>query len=100
MAILFAVGLFPPSREIKGLSFPEGANYITAMVFLGFLSLIFRFNDGMNDGQPKHMCVPEGMLNIVQAHALWHVLGAGLLLVTYDYFARVSGEEGERIFGD
>jgi len=60
-------------------------------------AFFFRLMDGWNDdGTAKRLCSPTAA---IQAHALWHILGAGALLFTFDYFARVSGR-GDRIFGD
>jgi hypothetical protein len=59
------------------------------------LSIVVRLMDG--DGKP--LCLREGMLGILQAHATWHVLGALTLLMLYDLFARISGDD-RRIFGD
>ena len=56
------------------------------------VGLVFR----LLDGKDKPFCLPG---NVFQAHAHWHVLSAGALLLAYDFFSRCAGDRG-RIFGE
>jgi hypothetical protein len=57
--------------------------YFWGFVSFGVPAVFFRLNDGHN----RLLCKPDGMLGFLQAHAMWHVLGAAVLLVGYDFFA-------------
>jgi len=97
LLILFFIG-FVPSSRVKALSEAEKALYLLALTLATGLSAFFRLFDGLSDGHPKLLCYPEGMLGFLQAHAVWHILGAASLLITYDYFSRVSGDQGGVLF--
>ncbi len=66
------------------------------MVVVGITALVVRLSDGISDGQDKWLCSRhEGTL---QAHAVWHVLSALLVLVVYDFFCRLYFPEQGRVF--
>jgi hypothetical protein len=72
------------------LSQGQQAFYVLGVALAVGLSGVFRLLDG--PGNP--LCYPDGMLGILQSHAVWHVLSAALLFLTWDYFSSVSGDGG------
>lgn len=98
--ILFAIVIFALCvRQLFTVRFSFADNpalwiYLPVGLPAAFLSFLFRLTDG--DGKP--LCYQGGMLEILQAHAVWHVLSAATLLILYDFFAWISGED-YRIFG-
>ena len=90
---LMGAGLLAPSRQIRPLLYREIGGYVMGTIGLGMFSAVCRLGDG--DG--RVLCDPTGP---VQFHALWHLFSAMLLLVAYDYFARVADQPGERILAD
>lgn len=50
----------------------------------------------LGDGAGRFLSAPGSWL---QAHAVWHVLSAAALLLTYELFARVAGDD-QRVFCD
>jgi len=73
--------LWPPEGEDSNTYIVRG--YFWAFVIFGGGGIFFRLNDG--DG--KWLCLKKGILDLVQAHALWHVLGGVALLLGFDFFA-------------
>jgi hypothetical protein len=57
--------------------------YFWGFIAFGIPAVFFR----LNDGHGKLLCKPDGMLGFLQAHAMWHVLSAVVLLVGYNFFA-------------
>ncbi len=90
---LMAAGFFAPSRQITPLSYREIGGYVMGTIMLGMFAAVCRLGDGYG----RVLCDPDGP---VQFHALWHLFSAMLLLLGYDYFARVADQPGERILAD
>jgi hypothetical protein len=98
LAIFMCCGYFAAKDLRASLSTYEKVTYLSGVLMLAPFTAAFRLLDGRySDGSEKPLCDAEG---IFQAHALWHLLGALLLLIAFDYFARVANDADERIFGD
>jgi hypothetical protein len=81
-------------------AFTRSSDFMLALsILLGVFAtsaFTFRLLDGKGDGgAPKAFCSPN---SVVQAHALWHILSAAAILLTYEIYARISGRN-ETIFG-
>jgi hypothetical protein len=66
------------------------------IVVFGLGSLLVKFSDGDNPPLFNWCSRNEGVL---QPHAVWHVLSAVLVLVTYDFFCHYFPEQG-RVFAN
>lgn len=92
--IVFLIGgMLLRIRRQAALSRREVGGYVMGLLMLGLFAGAFR----LGDGPGRVLCDPNGPF---QFHALWHLFSAMMLLVTYDYFTRVSNTQGERIFAD
>ncbi|MEO8075537.1 MAG: ceramidase domain-containing protein [Acidobacteriota bacterium] len=81
----------------SNLSTYEKITFLTVVIIIAIPTALFRLFDGLEKGVEKALCDPDGLF---QAHAAWHMLSALLLLIAFDYFARVANESDERIFAD
>jgi hypothetical protein len=93
LLVLMVAGCFPPSRQLRALSHREITGFALATVMLGGFAAITRLTDGAG----RVGCDPHSPL---QNHALWHLFAAALLVLGYDFFARIADQPGERILAD
>jgi hypothetical protein len=89
--VLLFTMLFRQMFAVKGNT---GWVFFTVILVVATPGLVFRLLDG--DGKP--LCLPDGIANVVQGHALWHVFSAATLLLLYDFFAWYSADDW-RAFG-
>jgi hypothetical protein len=97
LVVLLLWGYFSGKDPKTDLSRYEKITYLTVVIILALPTALFRMLDGLEDGVKKALCNPDG---IFQAHALWHLFSALLLLICFDYFTRVANQPDERIFAD
>jgi hypothetical protein len=93
LVVFVVVGFLAPSRQLTPLSYREIGGYVMGMLMLGMFAAVCN----LGDGEGHVLCDPRGP---IQFHALSHLFGAALLLLGYDYFARVADLPGERILAD
>jgi hypothetical protein len=89
----FIPRIFPPSPLPFAWSVADILDPFLIVVF-GLGSLLFRFSDGDSPPLFNWCSRNEGAL---QPHAVWHILSAVLVLVTYDFFCHYFPEQG-RVF--
>lgn len=97
LVVLLICGYVGGKDPKDNLSTYEKVTFLTVVIVLAIPTALFRLFDGVDKGVEKALCDADGLF---QAHAAWHVLSALLLLIAFDYFARVANESGERIFAD
>lgn len=96
--VIFALRALNEEATVENL--PPGAPDGRAGRWLWFwitpavaaVAFVFR----LCDGKDKALCLPDC---IFQAHAHWHILSAGALLLSYDFFSRCAGDRGRVIGG-
>jgi hypothetical protein len=97
LVILLFWGYVTGKDPSAKLSTYEKVTFLTVVIVLALPTAAFRLFDGYQSGAKKPLCDPDGLF---QAHAMWHILSALLLLIAFDYFSRVANQSDERIFAD
>ena len=97
LVVFLVTGYFSGQDSKKNLSTSEKIAFLLAVLIVAIPTTLCRFLDGVDNGAEKALCSPNALL---QAHAVWHVCSALLLLIGFDYFTRVANQPDERIFAD
>jgi Ceramidase len=93
LVVLLVLGVFVRNRAGAKMTGREVIGYSMGMGGLGAFSAAFRLTDGAG----RVGCDPG---NPLQFHALWHLFSAALLLLAFDFFARVGEQPGDRMLAD
>jgi hypothetical protein len=58
------------------------------IISVGLPTIFFKFSDG-----PEHKIFNwSNETAVLQAHAVWHILSALMVLIAYDFFASLAGD--------
>jgi hypothetical protein len=85
--------IFPPNPVPHPWTIADILDPFLILIF-GAASLLFKFSDGDKPPLFNWCARNEGT---IQPHAVWHVMSAILVLVTYDFFCHYFPEQG-RVF--